>query len=94
MAADNSPLTAKYPGLTTDYSTVNGSGRITFAEAVREEPTEATTAPATTAAATTAEPTEAPAADDGTNAGPIIAVVLAVLIVGVVVVVVIRKKKQ
>ena len=93
VEAANSPLMAKYPGLTVDYSTVNGSGRITFGEALREEPTEATeTAAATTVAPTTAAPTEAPAEEAPSNAGPIIAVVLAVLIIAVVVVVVIRKK--
>ena len=91
VAADNSPLTAKYPGLTTDYSTVNGAGRITFAAANREEPTEATETVAPTAAPTAA-PTEAPAEEAPANAGPIIAVVLAVLIVAVVVIVIVRKK--
>ena len=28
VEATNSPLMAKYPGLTVDYSTVNGAGRI------------------------------------------------------------------
>ena len=93
VGADNSPLTAKYPGLTTDYSTVNGSGRITFAAAAQEEPTE--TASAATEASTEAPataPTEAPAAEDSSNSGTIIAVVCAVLIAGVVVVVIVRKK--
>ena len=92
VEAANSPLMAKYPGLTVDYGTVNGSGRITFGEALREEPTEAATV-ATTVAPTTVAPTEAPAEEAPANVGPIIAVVLAVLIVAVVVVVVIRKKK-
>ena len=98
VTATETPLTAKYEGFTTDYSTVHGSGRIAFESAVREEPTEApaTTeaAPATTEAAAP-ETTEAPAAPaeaPKSNTGAIIAVIAAIVIV-VVVIVVVKKKK-
>ena len=32
VEASNSPLAAKYPNFAVDYSTVNGTGRITFCE--------------------------------------------------------------
>ena len=35
VEATNSPLAAKFPGMLLDYSTVEGSGRITFAPAAR-----------------------------------------------------------
>lgn len=55
VEATNSPLAAKYPGFTVDYSTVDGSGRIVMEAAVRESEAVETTAPATQAPETTAE---------------------------------------
>ena len=55
VEATNSPLAAKYPGFTVDYSTVDGSGRIVMEAAVREPEAVETTAPATQAPETTAE---------------------------------------
>ena len=55
VEATNSPLAAKYPGFTVDYSTVDGSGRIVMEAAVRESKAVETTAPATQAPETTAE---------------------------------------
>ncbi len=42
VGATNSPLNAKYAGFGSDYSTVNGSGRISLIEAVTEEETKVT----------------------------------------------------
>ena len=53
--ASNSPLAAKYPGFTVDYSTVDGSGRIVMEAAVREPEATETTVPVTEAVETTAE---------------------------------------
>lgn len=53
--ADNSPLAAKYPGFTVDYSTVDGSGRIVMEAAVREPEATETTVPVTEAVETTTE---------------------------------------
>ena len=53
--ADNSPLAAKYPGFTVDYSTVDGSGRIVMEAAVREPEATETTVPVTETVETTAE---------------------------------------
>lgn len=53
--AANSPLAAKYPGFTVDYSTVDGSGRIVMEAAVREPEAAETTVPVTEAVETTAE---------------------------------------
>lgn len=55
VEATNSPLAAKYPGFTVDYSTVDGSGRIVMEAAVREPEAVETTTPATQAPETTAE---------------------------------------
>lgn len=62
VMASNSPLLEKYPALGIDYGTVNGSGRIVYAQTRHEpEPTEETvetlpeeTAPVETAATGTA----------------------------------------
>ena len=101
VEASNSPLTAKYPGLTTDYGTVNGSGRITFAAADREEPTEPTETSAATEAtkaptkATKPAPTEpAPAEEPGISAGNVAAIVIAILIPVVVIVLVVKSNKN
>ena len=53
--AANSPLAAKYPGFTVDYSTVDGSGRIVMEAAVREPEATETTVPVTEAVETTTE---------------------------------------
>lgn len=53
--ASNSPLAAKYPGFTVDYSTVDGSGRIVMEAAVREPEAAETTVPVTETVETTAE---------------------------------------
>ena len=83
----NSPLTAKYPGLTVDYSTVNGSGRIVMAANTEkaEEPAETAPVPA--------EPTEPAAEEGGMSTGAIVAIIVVLLAVCVVVVVVVKKKK-
>ena len=55
VEATNSPLAAKYPGFTVDYSTVDGSGRIVMEAAVREPEAAETTVPVTETVETTAE---------------------------------------
>ncbi len=93
VEATNSPLAAKYPGLTVDYSTVNGSGRIVMAAANREEPaatTEDTKAP-TQPAATEPAPAEN---NGGLSTGAIVAIVIAILVPCVVIVIVVSKKKK
>ncbi len=95
VEASNSPLTAKYPGLTVDYSTVNGSGRIEMAAANRPEPTESVE---TTQAPTTDTVATEPAADQensGMSTGAIVAIVVAVVLgCAVVAVIVIKNKKN
>ena len=94
VEASNSPLTAKYPGLTVDYSTVNGSGRIAMEAAQREEPTAPATEPATEPATQPATEPAEQNASSGLSTGAIVAiVVMVVLVIGVVVVVVTKKKK-
>lgn len=91
IEASNSPLTAKYPGLTTDYGSVNGSGRIVLEKAVREEPTEA---PETSTENTNA-PTEPTApAESGMSTGTIVALVVIVILIGASVVVLVMKNKK
>ncbi len=91
VEASNSPLTAKYSNLTTDYSTVNGSGRIVFEAAVREDPS----VPETTAAVTEPAPTEPVSEEsESLSAGSIAAIVIAILVPVVVVVVIVSKRKK
>ncbi len=89
VEASNSPLTAKYSELKTDYSTVNGSGRIVMEAAQRQEPTENTTQPSETPA-----PSTAPEQNES-NVGMTVGIILAILIpVAVIVIVVVKKKNQ
>ncbi len=89
IEAANSPLTAKYPGMTVDYSNVNGSGRIEMAAADREKLEE----PVESAAPAPAEPSEPAVESTGMSTGTIIAIIVVILAVCVVVVVVTKKKK-
>lgn len=94
VGATNSPLMAKYPGLSVDYGTVNGSGRIVFTSASLTE-TETETEPETITDVTAT--TIVPSGNDDQPADMtvlwIIVAVVAVGAVAVVVVLICRKKK-
>ncbi len=83
VAADNSPLLAKYSGMLIDYSDVNGCGRITMAAANEDVPA-STTASAggssssgSTKTTTVNKTTGVPATDDDSLLWAICAVMLA-----------------
>ena len=93
VEGNNSPLLAKYPGMLLDYSTTNGSGRITMEEDERvEEVVEATeenveeTVEETAAEEATKEETKS------NNSTLIIVVIAAVIVIGGVVVIKNKKK--
>ena len=95
VEATNSPLAAKYPGFTVDYSTVDGSGRIVMEAAVREPEAVETTAPATQAPETTAATVaaeEITAEPSSSNSILVIAVISCAALA--VVVFVLKKKEQ
>lgn len=95
VEATNSPLAAKYPGFTVDYSTVDGSGRIVMEAAVREPEAVETTAPATQAPETTAATVateELTAEPSSSNSILVIAVISCAALA--VVVFVLKKKEQ
>lgn len=96
VEASNSPLTAKYPGLTTDYSSVNGSGRIVMEAAKREEATEASeSTEAATAPATETATEPAPQnSEEGMSTGAIVAIVVVLIVIVGMAAVVIQKKKK
>ncbi len=94
VEASNSPLTAKYPGLTTDYGTLNGSGRIVMEKAVRDPaPTTATETPTETAPTATESAPAAEHTGSSISTGAIVTIVV-VIILGAVIVVVVTKKKK
>lgn len=95
VEATNSPLAAKYPGFTVDYSTVDGSGRIVMEAAVREPEAVETTAPATQAPETTAETFAVEEiVTETSSSSSIIAIVVISCAALAVVVFVLKKKEQ
>ncbi len=93
VGATNSPLAAKYPGLTVDYGTVNGSGRIVFASA-SSSVTDTETDTDTDTDSTTAVPSE----NDGESSDlTVLWIIIAAAAVGIAVaaaVLIFRKKKK
>ena len=94
VEATNSPLAAKYPGFTVDYSTVDGSGRIVMEAAVREPETVETTVPATQAPETTAATVAAEEITAETSSSSSILIIAVISCAALAVVVFVLKKKE
>ena len=94
VEATNSPLAAKYPGFTVDYSTVDGSGRIVMEAAVREPETVETTVPATQAQETTAATVAAEEITAETSSSSSILIIAVISCAALAVVVFVLKKKE
>ena len=94
VEATNSPLAAKYPGFTVDYSTVDGSGRIVMEATVREPEAAETTAPATQAPETTAETVAVEEIVTETSSSSSIIAIAVISCAALAVVVFVLKKKE
>lgn len=94
VEATNSPLAAKYPGFTVDYSTVDGSGRIVMEAAFREPEAAETTAPATQAPETTAETVAVEEIVTETSSSSSIIAIAVISCAALAVVVFVLKKKE
>lgn len=92
--AANSPLAAKYPGFTVDYSTVDGSGRIVMEAAVREPEAAETTVPVTETVETTAETVVVEEIEAEPASSNAIVVIAAVSCAALAVVAFVLKKKE
>ena len=91
IEAANSPLMAKYPGLTVDYSTVHGSGRIVVEQ---PESVPETTAGETQAAESVPETEPAPQTEQGITTQDIVVIAILLLALGVIVYITLQNHKK